>query len=41
MVISVAWSPDGLSLVSGSADTSVRVWDVASGGCTAMLKVGG
>jgi len=29
-VMSVAFSPDGTTLASGSADTSVRLWDVAS-----------
>jgi WD40 repeat protein len=31
IVFSVAYSPDGKSLASGSQDKSVRVWDVASG----------
>ena len=30
-VHSVAFSPDGVILVSGSADTTIRVWDVATG----------
>ncbi len=30
-VNSVAFSPDGTTLASGSADTTVRLWDVASG----------
>src|SRR6266700_6794162 len=28
---SLAWSPDGTRLVSGSADGSARVWQVSSG----------
>ena len=30
-VLSVAFSPDGTRIVSGSLDRSVRIWDVASG----------
>ena len=38
-VQSVAYSPDGKQLVSGSTDETVRVWQVASGKCIATLKV--
>jgi WD40 repeat protein len=31
IVTDVDWSPDGTQLVSSSGDTTVRVWDVASG----------
>ena len=30
-VLAVAWSPDGLLLLSSSADETVRVWTVTSG----------
>ena len=33
---SVAWSPDGARLATGSADNMARVWDAASG---ALLRV--
>ena len=38
-VFSVAYSPDGRQLLSGSYDFTVRVWDVATGQCTATLQV--
>ncbi len=34
----VRWSPDGRHLASGGSDV-VRLWDAASGLCTAELKV--
>jgi WD40 repeat protein len=37
-VFSVAVASDGRRAVSGSADRTVRVWDLASGRCTAALE---
>jgi WD40 repeat protein len=38
-VFSVAWSPDGRQLASGSFDRSIRVWDATTGACVATLEV--
>ena len=38
-VYSVAFSPDGKSLVSGSNDNTVKVWNLSDGTCTSTLKV--
>jgi WD40 repeat protein len=37
-VLSVAFSPDGTGIVSGSIDKTLRVWDSATGECTATLE---
>ena len=31
LVLSVAWSPDGKWLATGSEDSTAKVWDAASG----------
>ena len=37
-VNSVAWSPDGKLLASGSYDKTVRVWSVDDGSCAKVLS---
>ncbi len=37
-VRSVCFSPDGKKLASGSADETVRLWDVETGACVRKLE---
>ena len=36
-VVSVAYSPDGASIVTASFDMSVKIWDAATGECRLTL----
>lgn len=35
---SVAWSPDGLTLASGSQDETLKLWDAKTGECLKTLR---
>ena len=37
-VYSVAWSPDGKTLASGSADKTVKLWEAATGKLLATFR---
>ena len=37
-VFACEFAPDAKTIVSGSADRTLRVWDIASGSCQATLK---
>ncbi|KAG8387508.1 hypothetical protein BUALT_Bualt02G0028400 [Buddleja alternifolia] len=37
-VVDLNWSPDDSTLVSGSLDNTIHVWDMSNGICTAVLR---
>ena len=41
LTTTVGWSPDGKKILSGSQDTSVAIWDVATGALLQRIHTGG
>ena len=39
LVMSVAFSPDGKTIVSGSCDKTIKVWDAGVGADTALENI--
>ena len=37
-VLSVAYSPDGTKIISGSGDETVKIWDANTGQCLKTLE---
>ena len=37
-VWSVAWSPDGTKVASGSRDNTVKIWETSTGTCQSTLS---
>ena len=37
-VLSVAYSPDGKRIISGSADETIKIWDANTGECLKTLE---
>ena len=38
-VLSVAWSPDGKQIASGSSNNTIKIFDLRSGDCQSTLTV--
>jgi len=36
-VLSVAWSPDGKKIATGSVDDTIKIWDSQAGECDSTL----
>lgn len=39
-ILSVAWNPDGTQLASAGQDSTIRIWDVATGQSTSIIEDG-
>ena len=38
IICSVAYSPDGTKIISGSADETIKIWDANTGECLKTLE---